>query len=439
MSSFFKVLFLILLCLKAIDFKAQIEFQDLQLEEALQLSIEQSKPIFVDVYTRWCGPCKKMDATTFQDAEVGQYMNEHFINIKWEADHYKYAKLARSYGVNSYPTLMFLDAGGNVIMKNKGLHTKSMLLDYSESLLEFVSVDYTATLERLQNNGHPLKSELLTSLKQFENFYFEEKEQIYNMLYSIYKAEDNGVLIRDFGVVTDNIYNEEQLEFAINNYPTEQDHYDQAHKGSPSFRYRIKTKIEYFFDKALEEKNRSLIEKIAELNLRFDQTLNPNRKIQRAEFDNRVKLLEFYKRYWMTDAYGSLARAMVKVDLDPYTPKMMFRRDSARLAIANKVNDNRNYRKKRPRVKMMDDEKLAFRMALKYQIVADNFAVFYDDSESLELALTWAQRSSEYVDLPENRLSQAKILTKLGYKDEANMHIIKALASPYINDQVKTM
>ena len=128
---------------------------------------------------------------------------------------------------------------------------------------------------------------------------------------------------------------------------------------------------------------------------------------------------------------------MVKVELDPYTPEMIYRRDSTRLAIANKINDNRNYRKKRPRVKMMDNEKLAFRMALKYQIVADNFAVFYDDSESLELALTWAQRSSEYVDLPENRLSQAKILTKLGYKDEANMHIVKALASPYINDQIK--
>lgn len=55
-------------------------------EEAMALSKENPKKIFVDVYTDWCGWCKKMDATTFKDADVVKYMNENFYAIKLDAE-----------------------------------------------------------------------------------------------------------------------------------------------------------------------------------------------------------------------------------------------------------------------------------------------------------------------------------------------------------------
>ncbi|OQC61733.1 MAG: thiol:disulfide interchange protein precursor [Bacteroidetes bacterium ADurb.Bin012] len=44
------------------------------------------KKVFIDVYTDWCGWCKKMDATTFSEKAVASYMNEHFYCGKLNAE-----------------------------------------------------------------------------------------------------------------------------------------------------------------------------------------------------------------------------------------------------------------------------------------------------------------------------------------------------------------
>jgi len=44
------------------------------------------KKIFLDVYTTWCGPCKKMDATTFKSATVIQAMNRYYYPVKFNAE-----------------------------------------------------------------------------------------------------------------------------------------------------------------------------------------------------------------------------------------------------------------------------------------------------------------------------------------------------------------
>jgi thioredoxin-related protein len=55
-------------------------------QEAVEMSQKQPKKIFVDVYTDWCGWCKKMDASTFSDPDVVSYVNEHFYAVKLNAE-----------------------------------------------------------------------------------------------------------------------------------------------------------------------------------------------------------------------------------------------------------------------------------------------------------------------------------------------------------------
>ena len=55
-------------------------------EEAVKLNETNPKKIFIDVYTDWCGWCKKMDQTTFADKDVVTYMNENFYAVKFDAE-----------------------------------------------------------------------------------------------------------------------------------------------------------------------------------------------------------------------------------------------------------------------------------------------------------------------------------------------------------------
>ena len=82
-----KFALLLLLSLAAIT-NAQEKIQWMSIEEAYALTLTESTPkkIFIDVYTDWCGWCKRMDKATFQNPEVAAYMNAHYYNVKFDAE-----------------------------------------------------------------------------------------------------------------------------------------------------------------------------------------------------------------------------------------------------------------------------------------------------------------------------------------------------------------
>ena len=55
-------------------------------EEAVKLNETAPKKIFIDVFTDWCGWCKRMDQTTFIDKDVVEYMNENYYAVKLDAE-----------------------------------------------------------------------------------------------------------------------------------------------------------------------------------------------------------------------------------------------------------------------------------------------------------------------------------------------------------------
>ena len=55
-------------------------------EEAVELNKAEQRKIFIDVYTDWCGWCKKMDATTFNSPEIAKILNEEYYAVKFDAE-----------------------------------------------------------------------------------------------------------------------------------------------------------------------------------------------------------------------------------------------------------------------------------------------------------------------------------------------------------------
>lgn len=120
--SFMKYLFLLLpvlgflffLHLKASEKPVETELNYFKgtFSEALTESSKQNKPVFMDAYTNWCGWCKKLDRTTFADKEVSDYLNQNFIVLKVNMEEGEGFDLADKYGINSFPTLLFIDEKG---------------------------------------------------------------------------------------------------------------------------------------------------------------------------------------------------------------------------------------------------------------------------------------------------------------------------------------
>lgn len=70
----------------AISVFAQTNFQELTLAKALEKAKMENKYVFVDCYTSWCGPCKMMTANVLPLKEVGEYMNETFVCVKFDME-----------------------------------------------------------------------------------------------------------------------------------------------------------------------------------------------------------------------------------------------------------------------------------------------------------------------------------------------------------------
>lgn len=104
-------------------------------DEALAEAAKTGKPLFVDAYATWCGPCKWMSAKTFTQQQVGEYYNTHFINVKIDAEKGKGRDFAKKYNIRAYPTLFFISSDGKLIQKSEGALDGVQLLQLGKKIL----------------------------------------------------------------------------------------------------------------------------------------------------------------------------------------------------------------------------------------------------------------------------------------------------------------
>ena len=112
--------------------------------DALAKAKSEDKPIFVEFYTDWCPYCKKFQRETIRNQKVAAMLAENFAYVRLNAEDSKnrikyngrsmsHVELTSSFGINAYPSLVFLDSGGQPITMLTGFVPASQfvpVLDY---------------------------------------------------------------------------------------------------------------------------------------------------------------------------------------------------------------------------------------------------------------------------------------------------------------------
>lgn len=151
-----------------------ISFEHISLDEALTKAKAENKPIFIDVYATWCGPCKYLSREVFVEEELGAYMNENFINLKLNGEEGDGDYLMAQFGLDAYPTMLYLSADKEELNRIVGAVSADEILEVSKGVID-PSTTLIFQLEQQYKSGDRDQSflqeyigELVDKDKEFE-------------------------------------------------------------------------------------------------------------------------------------------------------------------------------------------------------------------------------------------------------------------------------
>lgn len=121
---------------------AQEKIDWIDIETAQERLKKEPRKVIVDVYTNWCGWCKKMDAIAFSHPVIVDYINKNYYAVKLNAESkdnidfkgvtyvnpnpntrrptHQLASIAAVNGRLAYPTIVYMDEELNLLTQVQG-------------------------------------------------------------------------------------------------------------------------------------------------------------------------------------------------------------------------------------------------------------------------------------------------------------------------------
>ncbi len=106
-------------------------------DAALETAKKDKKLVMVDLYTDWCGWCKKLDKDTYSDKDVEAKLTKDFVAVKVNPEkNPRDAKLSQGFGTTGYPHIVFVDADGKKVSEIDGYLPAAQFLEQLNKISE---------------------------------------------------------------------------------------------------------------------------------------------------------------------------------------------------------------------------------------------------------------------------------------------------------------
>lgn len=183
-----KLFSLIIFCISVIVFSQEgIQFQTSSFKEILAKAKTEKKLVFIDAFAVWCGPCKMMEKNIFPLPSVKEYYNANFINARFDMEKGEGREIAMKYGIRSYPTFLFLNGDGEVVMKNYGYMGEQDFLTIAK---EANNPKYrTSSNKELFEKGESDPEFLLNMMSLYANSDYELAKKVSERYFTVKKGQ----------------------------------------------------------------------------------------------------------------------------------------------------------------------------------------------------------------------------------------------------------
>jgi len=103
--------------------------------DILAMAKKANKPVLVDIYASWCGPCKLLKKETFTNEAAGKFFNENFISTSFDGEKGDGITLAEQFKIQGYPTLIIVNPDGGFISQSVGFIPAENLIAFGKDAL----------------------------------------------------------------------------------------------------------------------------------------------------------------------------------------------------------------------------------------------------------------------------------------------------------------